>query len=80
MEEFTNKIKGRSLSCLSGILDGIADSVERMEGDEQQLSIAEKLRSVADELFDRGIDSQESYLRQDYELSKRLLARVEEYS
>lgn len=78
MDEFTNRIKGQSLSQLSGVLDGLADNIECMASDESGLSIAEKLRSIANELFDRSIDSQESYLRQDYELSKRLLARCED--
>lgn len=76
MEEFTDHIKGQSLSFLCGVLDTIADNIESATCEEQQILSVEKLRCVTQELFSRSIDSQESYLKHDYELSKRLLARI----
>ena len=78
MEEFTNCIKGKSLSFISGLLDRMADSVEYATCEEERLLVVSKLRCIAEEIFNRGIDSQESYIKHDYELSKRVLARVDE--
>lgn len=66
MEESTNTVRGKSLSSLSGMLNEIADNVESSACDEQQLKRADKIRCIADEILSRCLDSQESYLEQDY--------------
>lgn len=61
MEEFANRIKGQSLSFLTGVLEGIANSIERPGSEEQLLRSADKIRCIAEEIFNRDLDSQESY-------------------
>lgn len=61
MEEFANRIKGQSLSFLAGMLEGIANGIERSGSEEQLLRSADKIRCIAEEIFNRELDSQESY-------------------
>lgn len=76
MEEFTNRLKHMSLSAISGIIDGLADGLGCDHSAEGCAEVAARLRDVAEELFDRDLDSQESYLDHDYKVCCRSLART----
>lgn len=76
MEEFASSIKGMNLSQLSGAIEGLAHLIECSSSDEERSMIAEKLRSISDELFDRELDSQESYLAHDYKRCDRMLTSL----
>lgn len=70
MEEFANRIKGQSLAFLAGMLEAIANNMEHPGSEEQLLKSADKIRYIAGEIFNRELDSQESYQGYGITLSK----------
>lgn len=76
MEDFTIKLKGKNLAFISGIIEGLADTLDSDFTGERSVEISDKLRCISEELFNRVIDSQESYLAQNNELCTRMLART----
>lgn len=76
MEDFTTKLKCKNLAFISGIIEGLADTLDSDFTGERSAEISDKLRCISEELFNRAIDSQESYLAQNNELCTRMLART----
>ena len=76
MEEFAKKLKSMSLASISGIIEGLSYVLDGDFDKEKRVEVSEKLRIISEELFNRGLDSQESYLARDNELCTRMLART----
>lgn len=76
MEEFANRLKSMSLASISGMIEGLSYILDGDFSNEKAAEVSEKLRLISEELFNRGLDSQESYLARDNELCDRMLART----
>lgn len=77
MEEFANRLREMSLASISGMIEGLSYVLDGDFGSEKTAEVSEKLRLISEELFNRGLDSQESYLARDNELCDRMLARMD---
>ncbi|WP_195600464.1 hypothetical protein [Bacteroides salyersiae] len=77
MEEFANRLRGMNLASISGMIEGLSYVLDGDFSSEKTAEVSEKLRLISEELFNRGLDSQESYLARDNELCDRMLARMD---
>lgn len=73
MEDFANRLKDMNLSAISGVIEGIVCAIEPTS---ENIKHLDKLKYVAEELFNRELDSQESYLAMDHEMCNRMLGRT----
>lgn len=76
MNEFSKRLKGMSLASISGTIEGLSYALDGDFHNDKTAEISERLRSIADELFNRAINSQRSHMTIDNEMCSRALART----